>query len=431
MQDNLYNLAFERSILSSIVFEPVLFEELGSVLKPDDFYLPAHASVFLAMSILYQASKPIDEEFLKTELQRQKAFNEQVMLEILSANPISNPKAYVDEMIDKSKLRKILTLTNSVKAIILEENCSSNEAAAEIENHLLRLDSGSDIDMPIDMNIAINQFNTMTAPPLIKTGLRAIDSMLCGGIESSQLVHVGGDSNVGKTLLTKQILKNVADHYKTLFFSFEMPKWKIAKQLSQSNFNRQNYFITDSQMMGNDISDVSRMIKRMKRQEDIRFVVIDSKMKLTHNHYKGNSSVEKIAEIDAILARLCQELDIVVFMITQLSKEDQRNGTMSGYGSGMSDYEADMKLLISFVDGGNDPRRKIEVKKNRQDVRYEPVTLTLDTNTLEFMSVHVEETIYDSPMPFGGTKVTVTHREQPKRPEPIEVDKIEMPGGFL
>ncbi|MBL4730770.1 MAG: AAA family ATPase [Sulfurimonas sp.] len=431
MQDNLYNLAFERSILSSIIFEPELFEELGTILKPDDFYLPSHSSIFLVISVLSQSGKPIDEEFIKAELTRRKSFDEQVMMEILSSNPISNTKAYVDEVLDKSKLRKLLTLSSSIQRITHEELGSSNEVVAEIETQLLNLDNGSNIDMPIDMNTAISQFNTMTLPPLIKTGINAIDTMLCGGIESSQLIHIGGESNVGKTLLTKQILKNVANHHKTLFFSFEMPRWKIARQLAKSNFNRQNYFIIDSQMMGNDVSDVSRMIKRMKRKQDIRFVAIDSKMKLTHKHYKGQSSVEKIAEIDAILSRLCQELNIVVFMITQISKEDQRNGTMSGYGSVMSDYEADMKLLISFSDGPTDPRRKLEVKKNRQDVNYGPINLTLNTNTLEFMSIHVEETIYGSNMPFGGNKVNVTTRPTAPKPEPIEEEIINSLGDFL
>jgi len=422
MQENLYNIAFERAILCSIIFEPVLIEDLGSQLRSDDFYLPSHQSIYAVMVALNQSNMPIDEEFIKKELIKAGTFDEQVMLEILMANPISNTKAYVDEIVDKSKSRKLLTLTNTIKKVIVEDNGSSDDAIAEIESHLLHLDNATDVNLPMDMNEAISQFNSMTPPPLIKTGLRSIDNMLCGGIESAQLIHIGGDSNVGKTLLTKQILKNIADHHKTLFFSFEMPKWKIAKQLAHSNFNRKNYFITDSQMMGNDISDVSRMIKRMHRKQDIRFVVIDSKMKLTNTHYKGSSSVERLSEIDAILARLCQELDIVIFMITQLSKEDQRNGTMSGYGSGLSDYEADMKLLLSFVDGEGDKRRKLEVKKNRQDVSYEPVTLTLDTNTLEFMSISSETTIYDSNVPFGGTRVNTTYKqkEMPTKPEPIE-----------
>jgi replicative DNA helicase len=93
MQDNLYNLAFERSILSSIVFEPQQFDELSVALKKDDFYLPAHQDIYTAMTTLLQKDQPIDEEFIKKELIKIKKFDEQVMIEILSANPISNTKA--------------------------------------------------------------------------------------------------------------------------------------------------------------------------------------------------------------------------------------------------------------------------------------------------------------------------------------------------
>ena len=64
MQDNLYNLAFERSILSSIIFEPSQFDELSVALKKDDFYLPAHQDIFGVMLLLLQLDKPIDEEFI-------------------------------------------------------------------------------------------------------------------------------------------------------------------------------------------------------------------------------------------------------------------------------------------------------------------------------------------------------------------------------
>ena len=76
MQDNLYNLAFERSILSSIVFEPQQFDELSVALKSDDFYLPAHQEIFNVMLTLLQKDYPIDEEFIKKELIKIKKFDE-------------------------------------------------------------------------------------------------------------------------------------------------------------------------------------------------------------------------------------------------------------------------------------------------------------------------------------------------------------------
>jgi len=139
MQDNLYNLAFERSILSSIVFEPSQFDELSVALKEDDFYLPAHQDIFKVMLALLQKDQPIDEEFIKKELIKMKKFDEQVMLEILSANPISNTKAYVDEIKDKSLKRHLLTLTTEIKRVTVEEELPSAEVIDIVEKKLYEI----------------------------------------------------------------------------------------------------------------------------------------------------------------------------------------------------------------------------------------------------------------------------------------------------
>jgi len=139
LQDNLYNLAFERSILSSIVFEPSQFDELSVTLNRDDFYLPAHQDIFDAMVRLLQKDQPIDEEFIKKELIKIKKFDEQVMLEILSANPISNTKAYVDEIKDKSLKRHLLTLTTEIKRVTVEEELPSAEVVDIVEKKLYEI----------------------------------------------------------------------------------------------------------------------------------------------------------------------------------------------------------------------------------------------------------------------------------------------------
>ena len=139
MQDSLYNLAFERSILSSIVFEPSQFDELSVALNQDDFYLPAHQDIFASMLLLLQKDQPIDEEFIKKELVKIKKFDEQVMLEILSANPISNTKAYVDEIKDKSLKRHLLTLTTEIKRVTVEEELPSAEVVDIVEKKLYEI----------------------------------------------------------------------------------------------------------------------------------------------------------------------------------------------------------------------------------------------------------------------------------------------------
>lgn len=393
MQEQLYNLAFEKTILCTIIFSPELFEELAGRFNPQDFYLPAHQNIFLSMNILTQKNLPIDEEFLKKELLKLNCFDEQVMLEILSANPISNTTAYLQEVKELSKLRQLLAVTNTIKKCVIEDGASSTDTIREIENKLMLMDSNISEQQPVNMYEAIQSFDTMIIPPLIQTGIRSLDRVLCGGIESAQLVHVGGESNIGKTVLTKQILKNVSRDNKVLFFSFEMPKWKIAKQLQKSEFNKENYFIIDRQMMNTDVSDVVRMIRRMHRQHGIRFGLIDSKMKLSNNTFKGTNDVERKADIDAQLTRVCNELDMVIFLITQISGENIKNGKMSSYGSVLSDYEADMKILMIK---GDQSDAVLSIEKNRQEVLYEKVPLWLNRETLEFTDIRVVETVYVS-----------------------------------
>lgn len=153
MQENthegLYNIAFERSVLSSIIFEPSLFEELGSVLKSDDFYMHSHASIFSVMSALYNSGKPIDEEFIKKDLIVAGAFDESVMLEILICNPISDVRAYVGEIIEKSRVRKLLNITATIRKSALEENASSDTIIARID---------ADMHSIVDMDASANDF---------------------------------------------------------------------------------------------------------------------------------------------------------------------------------------------------------------------------------------------------------------------------------
>lgn len=90
MNEQNYNTNIEKSILSSIIFEPSLFDELGFLLKKDDFYLPAHQDIYSAIVLLVSKEKPIDEEFIANELKRAKRFDEAAMLEVLSANPLTS-----------------------------------------------------------------------------------------------------------------------------------------------------------------------------------------------------------------------------------------------------------------------------------------------------------------------------------------------------
>ena len=90
-----YNTNIEKSILSSILFEPKTLQDISNILNVEDFYLPAHQLIYNAMLTLNKQDLPIDEEFLKKKFPK---IDECVMLDILAANPISNILAYAKEL---------------------------------------------------------------------------------------------------------------------------------------------------------------------------------------------------------------------------------------------------------------------------------------------------------------------------------------------
>lgn len=94
-QQQNYNTNIEKSILSSILFEPQTLQDISEILYVEDFYLPAHQLIYDAMLKLNKQDLPLDEEFLKKKFPK---IDEGVMLDILAANPISNVLAYAKEL---------------------------------------------------------------------------------------------------------------------------------------------------------------------------------------------------------------------------------------------------------------------------------------------------------------------------------------------
>ena len=403
----LYNLPIERTALSSLLstFTPDDLDDMLGVLREDLFYLPAHQHIYNAVLSLVKDNKPIDDAFLQMVLEKEGQWDENVMLEIISTTPAAKIETYADQLKELQRKRSMLELTNAMKKMILEDHASADDVQAMLELELQNAETQSGVGKPITMSQAIREYDGMTEPPKIATGIRKIDEMLCDGFEPTQLIHLGGERNIGKTTLLKQVLYNTSAGHDSLFFSFEMPAWKMAKYTKKmtgpADLNR--YRIIDTQMMkSRDVMDVARMIRSEWRKNAIRFVLIDSKMKLTHKTFKGSSDSDRKGDIDAVLNAVVQETGVVVMMIVQLSKDDIKNGSMSSYGSGLSDYEADMQLMMYRSSDGNTV--ELKVSKNRQEVLHEPVQLWLNTEELKFEDIrHVEVNYETAPDDAGYT----------------------------
>jgi len=134
--ENMYNLNIERAVLSAIIFDPEILEDIATKLKPHDFYLPFHQYMFESMEELLLEEKPVDEEFLRKRLHTKGKFDEVAMIDILSSNPISNTKAYLEEIKAKANKRALVTLATEIKKVTIEDDLDATDVMNLVEKKL-------------------------------------------------------------------------------------------------------------------------------------------------------------------------------------------------------------------------------------------------------------------------------------------------------
>ncbi|QOP40484.1 replicative DNA helicase [Sulfurimonas marina] len=384
MQDNLYNLAFERSILSSIVFEPSQFDDLSVMLKVDDFYLPAHQDIFKAIMTLFQNDLPIDEEFIKKELNKMKKFDEQVLLEILAANPISNTKAYVDEVKDKSLKRHLLTLTTEIKRVTVEEELPSADVVDIVEKKLYEITQDNQtsdfLDSPTMTFATMEYIKEMKARGNsvlvgVDTGFKDLNKMTTG-FGKGDLVIVAARPAMGKTSFILNTVHNLIMQDKGVaFFSLEMPAEQLMlrmlsiqtsiplqklrvgdmsdEQWSQLNgaidqMNNAKLFVDDTGSV--NINQLRSKLRKLKAQHpEIEMAVIDY---LQIMQGIGNQDRHlQVSDISRGLKMLARELGIPIVALSQLnrgleSRNDKRPMLSDIRESGSIEQDADIILFV-------------------------------------------------------------------------------------
>ena len=68
MNETLYSLDFESSVLGAILFNPLVLADVAEIINKDDFYSRDNSQIFKAMSDLASKGEPIDDKFITKEL---------------------------------------------------------------------------------------------------------------------------------------------------------------------------------------------------------------------------------------------------------------------------------------------------------------------------------------------------------------------------
>jgi replicative DNA helicase len=115
----------EKLVLSSILFNQTLLEQISIALKPSDFYFQTHKDIYETMLELHSEDMPIDEEFILKK--SKKPINQNILIEILGANPVTDVYKYVKSIKDDSLRRQIQNLSLELQRNTQNENLSNDD----------------------------------------------------------------------------------------------------------------------------------------------------------------------------------------------------------------------------------------------------------------------------------------------------------------
>jgi replicative DNA helicase len=375
----------ERSVLSSIIFNPVLFEDVSSKLNPNDFYLPAHKHIFSAMLECEKTDLPIDEEFLKKILSQNNAFNEQAMLDILSTNWIPNIGAYVQEIKEKSIKRQLVALSGDINDITVEKDLPAREAVDAVQQKLYQItqESGEkEFREAAEMTHAtIEHIKEMKARG--NTMITGLDvgfynlNKLTTGFNSGDFIVIAARPSMGKTAFCLSIAGHCLDNNKGVaIFSLEMPAEQLMLRMlsaktsiplqnlkvgnleeyewtnlsnAADEFSRKKFFVNDQ---GNiNIHQIRAQLRKLKmKHPEISLCIVDY-MQLMTSGGGGKERHLEVSEISRGLKLLARELDMPVIALSQLNRslenrDDKRPMLSDLRESGAIEQDADIILFV-------------------------------------------------------------------------------------
>ncbi len=405
--EELYNLNVERAVLSAIIFDPEIYEEIAAVLKPEDFYLPFHQHLFSAMESLFEQELPIDEEFLRKELSKNDKFDEVAMVEVLSANPISNTKAYVKEIKDYANKRSLITLATQIKKLTIEDDLEVEQIMDRVEQKLYEITQESvNEDFRDSKSIAastlkeIQRLKELGNSKLIgvDTGFANLNDKT-SGFGKGDLIIVAARPAMGKTtIVLNMALKAIKRGEGVAIFSLEMPAEQLMLRMlsadtsiplqalrvgnlrddewsrlssAMDDISRRKLFVDDGGYA--TIHHVRSKLRKLKSQHpEISMAIIDYLQLMSGDARSNAGRQQEISEISRGLKQLARELEIPIIALSQLnrsleSRENKRPQLSDLRESGAIEQDADIILFVYRDDVYRQYQVKEKLEKAKMD----------------------------------------------------------------
>ena len=410
------SLEAERAILGILLMgEEEDWDEVAAFLKEEDFFQPAHRTIFAHIQELYKKGQSADPVTVANSLKKQESLDQVGGASYLSdlihqLASKTNIKAYAKITKEKSTLRKIIQKSESFIQKSYKEDYSKIEHFIDyLESEIFKIgDSkeGSEL-VPLNQLVegGLKKLENLYKKKISLTGLSssfpALDN-LTSGFQASELIILAARPSMGKTALSLNIaLHNALQNKKVAFFSLEMSKEALLMRLlaslskihlskimrGQIEEGRWSELIaaaarlSDTQFYIDDSSPLSpyeirSKSRRLKARQGLDLIVVDYLQLMHLPETRKENREREVSEISRLLKSFAKELEIPILALSQLNRalelRKERRPILSDLReSGAIEQDADLIMMLYRPDyykdegSGYDSLAEVIVNKQR------------------------------------------------------------------
>ncbi len=387
----------EQCVLGGMLLSKDAIADVVEVLRPADFYRPAHQTVFDTVIDLYGRGEPADPVTVAAELTRRgelariggAAYLHTLVASVPTA---ANAGYYARIVAERAVLRR---LVEAGTRIVQLGYGAAGEQGGDVDDIVDRAQAavyevterrtGEDYQRLEDvLQATLDEIEAISSRDGgmvgVPTGFQDLDA-LTNGLHGGQMVIVAARPAIGKSTLGLDLARAAAikNSLTAAIFSLEMSRNEITMRLLSAEARVPLHHMRSGTMSDEDWARLARRMgevaeaplyiddspnltmmeirakaRRLKQRHDLRLVIVDY-MQLMQSPRRVDSRQQEVAEMSRSLKLLAKELDVPVVAISQLNRNpeqraDKRPQLSDLRESGAIEMDADVVILLHRED---------------------------------------------------------------------------------
>src|SRR6476619_4440158 len=404
----------ERAILGAVLLHNGLISQAIEQLRAEDFYVPSHRRIFLAMIMLFERGAEINPILIGEELKKENALESvggvSFITNLTYGLPHSTNIAHYAKVVrGKSMLRQLIRAANKITQEALEQEDEPELILDHAEHAIFeladeRLRHGFVHVKPVAQDL-LEKIQEMEGRSSVLTGLTTgfadLDT-LTSGLQRQDLIIVAARPSMGKTSFALMLAENAAIHVPGAVvgvFSLEMSKEALVMRMlcSQGNIDAQRFrngflsrpewaqiakslgILADAKIFLDDTPGISVLEMRAKarrlmvEQKRLDLIVVDYLQLMSGSAKRFESRQQEVSQISRELKGLAKEMNIPLVALSQLSRapesrSEHRPQLADLRESGALEQDADVVAFIFREEQYKTPEERDAMPEEQKNI---------------------------------------------------------------